>query len=271
MLVSIVTPTYNREEFLPRLYRCVAAQTHSELELLVCDDSPEPSAFLQRHTDPRLRYVHLPTRASVGNKRDLLNEMARGEVIVHFDDDDYYAPNYLSHVLEQLQNADFTKLEAWFNYSTVHHIATYWNTAEAMQNGIALAPNAEPRQVSTAADQMEYAWGFGFSYAYRRAAVGAARFGDRTFGEDLFFYTQLRDAGARCVKVPDITGLVLHVIHKSNLSLVFGQYRIPRLLVRRAFGPEINAFMEAPSALAAPDTADIKLSTATTPPAAAGS
>ena len=243
MFVSIVTPTHNREEFLPRLYRCVAMQQHSELEFLVCDDSPTPSAFLTNHRDPRVRYVHLPNHTSTGKKRDLLNQMARGDVIVHFDDDDYYAPTYLNHVLHMLQEADFTKLHGWFNYSVVHKICTYWNTAEIMQGGIILSPQAPPQPVSAPADYQEYVWGFGFSYAYRRSVLVSAQFGDKDFGEDYAFYLQLRAANVRCAKVLDDQGLALHVIHHKNLSRVFGQYRVPTFLLRQTFGANIDPFL----------------------------
>ena len=86
-------------------------------EWLVLDDSAEPSALLARDDDSRLRYFHQRLGASIGAKRNALIEAARGEVIVHFDDDDYYAPNYIAEMLSYLnRNVDLVKLSGWFTY-----------------------------------------------------------------------------------------------------------------------------------------------------------
>ncbi len=45
---------------------------------------------------PGVRYLQLPQRASIGAKRNLACAEARGELIAHWDDDDWYAPARLS-------------------------------------------------------------------------------------------------------------------------------------------------------------------------------
>ena len=45
MKVSVLAPTYQREQYLPALYTLFQAQTYPDLELLVLDDSPQPSPF----------------------------------------------------------------------------------------------------------------------------------------------------------------------------------------------------------------------------------
>ena len=46
--------------------------------------------------DDRIVYLRRDQRSSVGVKRNLACEHAEGELIAHFDDDDWYAPNRLS-------------------------------------------------------------------------------------------------------------------------------------------------------------------------------
>src|SRR3978361_2118037 len=99
MRVSVVTPTFGRERYLAGLYQGFAAQTHQDRELLVFDDSPVPSAFFARLAGPRVRYLHAPERLTIGEKRNRLIELATGEVIAFFDDDDHYAPGYLRAML----------------------------------------------------------------------------------------------------------------------------------------------------------------------------
>lgn len=107
--VSILTPTYERDVFLPYLAKMIARQTCdlSRVEWVVVDDS----AQTQQHTFStwrttflraleRVHYVHLPYKVPVGCKRNLTTTLARGEYMVHMDDDDYYAPNYIDTVLK---------------------------------------------------------------------------------------------------------------------------------------------------------------------------
>ena len=58
MRISVITPTFGRERYLPGLYRNFAEQTHADRELLIHDDSAAPSAFFAALGDPRVSYVH---------------------------------------------------------------------------------------------------------------------------------------------------------------------------------------------------------------------
>jgi glycosyl transferase family 2 len=53
--------------------------------------------------DPRTRYVRLDQPLVLGAKRNLACELARGGVIAHWDDDDWYAADRLSVQLEALE------------------------------------------------------------------------------------------------------------------------------------------------------------------------
>ena len=46
--------------------------------------------------DERVRYVRLSGRRPIGAKRNFACEVAHGELIAHWDDDDWYAPDRLS-------------------------------------------------------------------------------------------------------------------------------------------------------------------------------
>ena len=103
--MSILTPTYNRHSFLPRLAECVRAQeTKAPLEWCILDDSPEPMPpdalkALKEYTGLPTYYVWLPKKIPVGNKRNILSSMAVGEACVNFDDDDFHHPERIKHSL----------------------------------------------------------------------------------------------------------------------------------------------------------------------------
>ena len=88
-LVTCIMPTHNRRSFIPQAIRCFLRQDYSNLELLVVDDGTEPISDLVPHND-RIRYVRFDQKLTIGAKRNLACEKARGEFIVHWDDDDWY-------------------------------------------------------------------------------------------------------------------------------------------------------------------------------------
>ena len=168
--VSVITPTYARDAFLPGLVACFAAQTYANLELLILDDSPRPS----RHafTDPRVRYTHVTERLTIGEKRNRLIAASSGQVIVHFDDDDYYAPGYVEWMLRQLGDHDLVKLVGWFAYATALNQYFYWQTDASMELHYVVSPDATLGATRgsdlTGNFVRDNAWGYGFSYVYRR-------------------------------------------------------------------------------------------------------
>lgn len=100
LFISCIMPTYNRSRFIPDAINCFLSQTYApeQMELVILDDG-EVSALsiLQRNptpifNDPRIRYYHQPGRQTVGEKKNRLCDLARGDVIVQWDDDDWYSP-----------------------------------------------------------------------------------------------------------------------------------------------------------------------------------
>lgn len=103
-LVSCIMPTAGRRDFVALALRYFARQDYVARELVVVDDGAEPVADLMPN-DGRVRYIALPKRQSVGAKRNLACEAARGEVIAHWDDDDWMAPDRLSRQVRALQQS----------------------------------------------------------------------------------------------------------------------------------------------------------------------
>ncbi|EKI0254555.1 glycosyltransferase family 2 protein [Enterobacter asburiae] len=107
--VSVICPTYNRREFLPYLLYIWQYQDYpaDRRELIILDDSPTSNAdlieMMSDPSQPNVRYIHSPERLTLGNKRNRLNALATGEYIICFDDDDYYAPDKISHQVAQMQ------------------------------------------------------------------------------------------------------------------------------------------------------------------------
>jgi glycosyltransferase involved in cell wall biosynthesis len=114
-LISCIMPTHNRRKFLPLSLALFQAQDYPHKELIIVDDGDDRIGDLVEAL-PFVRYVPLPRRASIGRKRNAACECARGSIIAHWDDDDWYAPNRLSHQAAPLlsDTADITGLENSF-------------------------------------------------------------------------------------------------------------------------------------------------------------
>lgn len=100
--VSVVVPTRDRAEVLPRALESVLGQTFSQLELIVVDDdstdrTPEVLAALE---DERLRVERLPAPGGANAARNRGVELARGAYVSFLDSDDELHARYLERVME---------------------------------------------------------------------------------------------------------------------------------------------------------------------------
>ena len=114
-LVSCIMPTYNRRPFIPLALACFREQTYPNRELLVVDDGNDAIADLVRH-EPAVRYLRVDRRLPIGAKRNRACAEARGEIIAHWDDDDWYSPDRLERQAMPIVRgeADITGLENRF-------------------------------------------------------------------------------------------------------------------------------------------------------------
>jgi hypothetical protein len=123
-LVSICTPTYNRQHLLPLLAQCIAEQSYPKdrLEWIVLDDSDngQPSFAQNELSGVVTRYWHFRKKMKQGRKRNLSHTLSRGDIIVYMDDDDYYPPERVSHAVERLLSTK--ALVAGSTYLPIHFV-----------------------------------------------------------------------------------------------------------------------------------------------------
>jgi glycosyltransferase involved in cell wall biosynthesis len=103
-LVSCIMPTRKRRLFVGQSIWYFLRQEYSQCELIIVDDGEDAVADLVPN-DPRIRYTHLGLRVPLGAKRNIACEMSRGELIAHWDDDDWIAPNRLTIQVNRLLNS----------------------------------------------------------------------------------------------------------------------------------------------------------------------
>ena len=107
--VSVLTPTYNRRKFIPIAIDCFKAQNYpmDRMEWIILDDGTDKveDLFAAATTLP-IRYIRQPDgeKLPIGAKRNLLNEEAKGEIVVCWDDDDYYPPDRVTKAVRKLRS-----------------------------------------------------------------------------------------------------------------------------------------------------------------------
>jgi glycosyltransferase involved in cell wall biosynthesis len=95
---SVVVPTYNRSEMLPRAIHSVLAQSVTDFELIVVDDgsSDNTESVAKSITDHRLRYVRQENRG-LSAARNFGVAHAKGQWVTFLDDDDQALTNWLEN------------------------------------------------------------------------------------------------------------------------------------------------------------------------------
>ncbi|MDR1450847.1 MAG: glycosyltransferase family 2 protein [Helicobacteraceae bacterium] len=105
-LVSIIIPTYKRQNLLQRAVKSALSQTYKNIEVLICDDekSAATKAIAESiaKNDNRLRYLENVRIKGACGARNTGIYAAQGEIVALFDDDD----EILSGAIESFINLD---------------------------------------------------------------------------------------------------------------------------------------------------------------------
>ena len=101
--VSIITLLSGRRKFLPLVRACVEAQTYpsEKIEWVVIDDGVADARDF--FSGPRELYLRCNKRLNIGRKRQFASDIASGEFIFFFDDDDLHYPHRVERCVERLQ------------------------------------------------------------------------------------------------------------------------------------------------------------------------
>lgn len=104
--VSVVLPTLNRAEQLPRAMRSVLSQTFGDLELIVVDDgsTQDLRSVVESFGDTRVVYVRHDCRRGAAAARNTGIRSAKGEYLAFQDSDDEWLPGKLEKQLALIES-----------------------------------------------------------------------------------------------------------------------------------------------------------------------
>lgn len=196
-LVSCVLATYGRTRWALNAIELFRRQDYPNLEFVVVEDG-EPQLAALLPDDPRIRLESTGGRSSVGLLRNRACQSARGEIIVCWDDDDWYGADRVSRqVLPILEGrVDLTGLVdfTWLELDGWHA----WRIPPEYQERLLF------RRINCG------------TAAFRREVFEqAGGFPDMWRGSDFGFVTSALDAGAR-LELVDGSTCYVYVRHGRN-------------------------------------------------------
>jgi glycosyltransferase involved in cell wall biosynthesis len=104
MKISVLTPTANRTNWFVLAVECMKRQTWfdlgHEIEWIIVEDGEQDVRTLLTDLPPgvEIRYTRLAGKRPIGHKRNVCLDMADTPILVFWDDDDYYQPEYIQHM-----------------------------------------------------------------------------------------------------------------------------------------------------------------------------
>ena len=197
-LVTAIMPTRQRPDFALQAVRYFLAQDYASKELVVLEDG-RPSLAGRLPDDPRVPYIATGAAArSIGAMRNEACRLARGDIVAHWDDDDWYGPERLSRQVAAIRtgSADISALRD----SLMLDLPTwrFWRSQPDLHRRLSV------RDVH------------GGTLVYRREVwANQARFPDASLAEDAVFLDQAVRRGAR-LRAVDAAGIFIYVRHGAN-------------------------------------------------------
>jgi glycosyltransferase involved in cell wall biosynthesis len=231
-------PTYNRRLFVPQAIQYFLRQDYPNKELVIVDDGSDNVADLIP-VQAQIRYIRLNQKVSIGKKRNMAVEQSKGEIIVHWDDDDWYAANRISYQVEPLlaRKAQVCGLETSFIYDLLQN--TFWSC------------DADLHAMMFCADI------HGGTIVYTRELWEKyAKFPDASLGEDAAFLRAISNK-VRIAKLPN-RNVFIYLRHNTNAwKFICGNFIKPRAWKRIPAPPflskhDLNFYAEVLSRMAPP-------------------
>jgi glycosyltransferase involved in cell wall biosynthesis len=203
-LVSCTMLTANRQKYVPLAIDNFIQQTYPNKELIIIDDGKNSVLGLIPN-DERIKYFYeLPT-GTIGAKRNYACARSSGAIIMHWDDDDWYAPDWIDRQVEYL-------IESKADMCGIEHVHFFSPISDTFWTGTPLNRNKGYRQQ----------WVSGATLAYWKIFWETHPFEHRNTGEDDSFITK---HAAKVFAHDYIDGFVA-ILHAHNTTTKYFEHPI---------------------------------------------
>ncbi len=100
--ISVIIPTCDRPDFLPKTVDSVIAQTRKPNEIIVVNNGAEKVSLPEQVTE-KIKVFNIMVHAGVAQARNFGACVAKNDYLAFLDDDDLWNPEYLEKVERSLQ------------------------------------------------------------------------------------------------------------------------------------------------------------------------
>ncbi|WP_442587827.1 glycosyltransferase family 2 protein [Pedobacter sp. AW31-3R] len=200
-LVSCIMITANRPAFVASSIEDFLTQNYKKSELIIIDDgSPSCAEIIPVH--PRIHYYYNDSKVTIGSKRNYACRKSTGQILVHWDDDDWYAPDWISRQVNTLihTGADITGLGLVRFFS------------EALKSSFVYEGSDE-----------DSPWVCGATMAYKKYLWENYKFVNQQIGEDADF---IKNSGGKIAEMTYMEGFTAK-LHANNTSIKYIPEIIP--------------------------------------------
>ena len=186
-------PTYNRRAFIPHAIKYFLRQDYTNKELIILDDGSDSVQDLIPE-NPLISYKFIPEKITLGEKLNMATEMSAGNIVLQWDDDDWYAENRISYQVKNL--LDSAKSVCGINQ------LYYYNLESKEAFKYTYPRNLKP-------------WLLGSSLCFKKELWENHKFVHTNIGMDGRF---VWGVSPEQIGVLEDYSFAVHMIHKSNIS-----------------------------------------------------
>lgn len=122
---SIVIPTLNEERYIPKLLKCLIAQTFKDFEVIICDGASEDKTIevVEKFADRLSKLTVLQNkRRNVAYQRNEGAREAKGVYLQFMDADVAFKKDYLEKLYGNLINKDIPVATTWLVSDSKHPV-----------------------------------------------------------------------------------------------------------------------------------------------------
>jgi glycosyltransferase involved in cell wall biosynthesis len=120
-MISIITPSYNSEQFISQTIKSVLCQTYTNWEMIIVDDRSTDNSvqIVEKYiqNDSRIKLIKLEKNSGPAIARNKAIEEAKGRYIAFLDADDLWLPEKLDRQIIFMHKNSLS-----FTYSSYHLI-----------------------------------------------------------------------------------------------------------------------------------------------------
>ena len=204
--ITIITPVFNAESFLPYYFNRLAEQTIDDYEVLVVDDKSTDTTRniieKQMEQNARIRLIVLKQRLGAAGARNKGLLHAQGEYVCFLDVDDYWLPKKLAIQLEFMQRNSYS--------------LTYMDYLRVNEQRKVITQVIAP-EFTTYNEMLKSNRIGNLSAMFRREAAEGLQF--RNIGhEDYVFWLELLKRVGTAYKVSASNPVCCYMVRKQSLS-----------------------------------------------------